>query len=64
MNPGDLVKILVRIPGKDVRPTTDIGLVVEAVRMELFGPCDYLVMWSSKEVTISRGYHLKVINDD
>ena len=61
MIPGDLVKILVRIPGKSIRPDHDVGIIIETVRMEMHGMPDYLVMWSSKEVTISRGYHLKLV---
>ena len=62
MNLGDLVKIVVKIPGKEIRPHGDIGIIVGLVRRELYGPPDYLVMWSSKEVTISRGYHLEIIS--
>jgi len=61
MNPCDLVKIRLRIPGKDVRPVDDIGIIIGTIRKEMHGPPDYLVMWSSKEFTISRGYHLQLI---
>jgi len=63
MNPGDLVKTAVRIVGKHARQDHDVGIIIDTIRMERFGPCDYLVMWSSEEVTISRGYHLEVIKD-
>jgi hypothetical protein len=63
MNPGDLVKTAVRIVGKDIRQDHDIGIIIAIVRMEKFGPPDYIVMWSSEEVTLSRGFHLQVIKD-
>jgi len=63
MNPGDLVKTAVRIVGKGIRRDHDVGIIIDTVRMERVGAPDYLVMWSSKEVTISRGYHLEVIKD-
>ena len=62
MNLYDLVQAQIKFPGKTVRPIDDVGIVVGLVRREMHGPPDYLVMWSSNEITISRGYHLKLIS--
>ena len=64
MNIGDLVKVVVRIPGDAVMVNEEIGIIIDVIKMEQFGPKQVLVMWPNDKCTISSLFHLKVIKSD
>jgi hypothetical protein len=64
MQVGDLVKVIVRIPGDAVMVNEDIGIVVDTVRMELFAPEQAVVLWSNNQYTISNMFHLEIVGKE